>query len=108
MTPGGWRVWSRCWTGRPRYPSDTAETTPALRFSDAAAPPTGGSAAHGFAVRGGGEAGLALPPELAADVGRLAGDSGATHGHEAAAGGAQLLRTDAEQGAETGDVFGQS
>lgn len=64
--------------------------------------------AHRFAVGGGGEAGLggALPAVLAADVGALAGHGGAARRHEAAAGGAQVSKTDAEQDAQTRDVLG--
>lgn len=49
-----------------------------------------------------------MPLEVAADVRGLAADGGAARGHEAAAAGAQLLRTDAEQEAQTWDVLGQS
>lgn len=65
--------------------------------------------AHWFAVWQGGEAGLegALPPKLAADVGALAGYCGAPCGNEAAAGWAQVLRMDAKEYAQTGDVLSQ-
>lgn len=67
-----------------------------------------GIRAYRFAVGDGGEARLAVavPPELAADVGRLAGYRGAARRHEAAAGRAEVALTDAEQDAQTWDVFG--
>lgn len=64
---------------------------------------------HRFAVRDGGEAGLGgAVPVLAADVGALAGDGGAARRLEAAAGGAKVALTDAQQRAQTRDVLGQS
>lgn len=47
-----------------------------------------------------------MPSELAADVGGLTGHSGATRRDEAAAGGAEVALTNAEQDAETRDVLG--
>lgn len=64
--------------------------------------------AHRFAVGGRGEAGLAVavPSELAADVGSLARHGGATRRHEAAAARAQVALPDTQQHAETRDVLG--
>lgn len=108
--PDGWPVWIPDWTGQPRCLSDPAEVKRTLlnidRFLNFLIKPF---QAYRFAVRGRGEAGLesALPPELAADVRGLAGHSRAACRHEAAAGRADVTRTDAEQHAKTWDVLGQ-
>lgn len=63
----------------------------------------------GFAVGGGGQAGLgrALSPQVGGVFGGLAGKSGASCGNEAAAAGAQVPRMDTQQSPQERDVLGQ-